>query len=162
MSLTQNNISDIINNINAYTASNQPVDADAENKTKKTEDDKSAKKVIIKEVIISNGEINGAMTAAPDIISAAIPLPTITLNNIGETSKGTSIADSIAYIVDKLLSSVSTTVISSNIANLKDAVDNTVEATTDAASSAVESAKETAKGVVDGAKEALDSINPFK
>ena len=143
MSLTQNNISDILNNINKYTSASptEPV---------KQESQDSSKKVIIKKVIVQNGEINGAMTAAPNVISAAIPLPTLTMNNIGENSKGTSISDSIALIFNKILSSASTTVISSNLANLKDA-----------AQSSVDAAKDTAGGLVDGMKNTLNSINPF-
>jgi len=148
MSLTQNNISDILNNINKFTASSatEPTTAEVEKKAEET----SSKKVIIKKVEISNGKINGAMSAAPDVISASIPLPTVTLNNIGESSKGMSIADSIALIFNKLLSSVSTTVISSNMANLKNVTND-----------AVEQAKETTNSVVDGVKDTLKSINIF-
>jgi len=156
MSLTQNNIADIINNVNHYTA------ASSSEPAKEEASDESSKKVIIKKVVISNGEINGAMTAAPDVVSASIPLPTVTLSNIGQSSKGTSIADSIAFILEKLLSSVSTTVISSNIANLKDAANAAVDTAKDAAQGAVDTAKDTASGVVNGAKDALDSLNPFK
>lgn len=157
MSLTQNNISDLINNVNKYTASLQ---ADAKEE-KPAETTKEAKKVIIKKVTIRNGEINGAMTAAPDVISASIPLPTVTLNNIGQESKGTSVADSIALILNKLLSSVSTTVISSNLANLKDAAQAAADTAKDAANSAVNTAKDTAESVVDGVKGSLESLNPF-
>ena len=61
-----------------------------------------------------------------------------------------SIADSIALIFNKLLSSVSTTVISSNMANLKNVTND-----------AVEQAKETTNSVVDGVKDTLKSINIF-
>jgi len=152
MSLTQNNIADIISNVNKYSTSSSAstTDTKVEANAEVKEDNSSAKKVIIKKVVISNGEINGAMTAAPDVISASIPLPTVTLTNIGEKSKGTSIADSIAMIMNKLLSSVSTTVISSNMANLKDVANDAVDAT-----------KETANSVVDGVKDTLKSINIF-
>ncbi len=153
MSLTQNNIADIINNINAYTSSpTQPAEP---------ETDKASKKVIIKKVIISNGEINGAMTAAPDVVSASIPLPTVTLSNIGESSAGTSVADSIALILNKLFSSVSTTVISSNLANLKDAAQSTVNTAKDVASGTVDAAKDTAGSVLGGVKDTFNSLNPF-
>ena len=157
MSLTQNNISDLIENINQYTTSS----AQTEPQEKK-KDDASAKKVIIKKVIIKNGKINGAMTSAPDIISASVPLPTITLNNIGQSSKGMTIADSIAFILNKVLSAVSTTVISSNLANLQDAANAAVSTAKDVAQGTVNTAKETANSVVDGAKDTLNSLNPFK
>lgn len=159
-SLTENNISEIINNVNKYTT---PSAAEASQEEVKAEakDDNAGKKVIIKEVIISNGEINGAMTAAPDIVSAAIPLPTLTLNNIGGESKGTTIADAIAFIMDKLLSSVSTTVISSNLANLKDAANVAVDSAKEAAQGTVDTVKDTADSVVDGVKDTLNNLNPF-
>ena len=52
--------------------------------------------------------------------------------------------------MNKLLSSVSTTVISNNLANLKDV-----------ANSAVDKAKETTGSVVDGVKDTLKSISIF-
>ena len=155
LSLTQNNISDIINNVNKYTASS------ATEPKEEAKNDDSSKKVIIKKVVISNGEINGAMTAAPDVVSAAIPLPTVTLQNIGEDSKGTSVADSIAFILNKLLSSVSTTVINSNLANLKDAAGAVVDTAKDAAQGAVDTAKDTASEAVDSVKDTLSGLNPF-
>lgn len=155
-SLTENNISEIINNVNKYSASSA-----AEPAKEETKSSDASKKVIIKKVVISNGEINGAMTAAPDIVSAAIPLPTITLDNIGQDSNGTTIADSIAFIMNKLLSAVSTTVISSNLANLKDAANAAVDEAKNAAQGTVDAAKDTAGGVVDGVKDTLNSLNPF-
>ena len=157
LSLTQNNISDVINNINQYTAvtSSEPEEPEA------AKDEASSKKVIIKNVIISNGEINGAVTAAPDVVSAAIPLPTITLENVGEDSKGMTVGESIAFILDKLLSSVSTTVISSNLANLKDAANAAVDSAKGAASAAADSATEAATGAVDSVTDTLSSLNPF-
>ena len=153
MSLTQNNIADIINNVNKYTAISQ-----SETAEEKANDGSSSKKVIIKEVVISNGEINGAMTAAPDVVSAAIALPTIPLNNLGEESDGITVSDAIALILNKLLSSVSTTVISSNIANLKGVV---VDAAKEAAQDALDSAKEATNNAVDSVKDTLSGLNPF-
>ena len=146
LSLTQNNIADLINNVNKYSASTASQEESAN-----TEGSSSSKKVIIKKVVVSNGEINGAVTSAPDIVSAAVPLPTLTLNNVGENTDGMSIGESIAFILNKLLSSISTTVISSNLANLNDAANN-----------AVNGVKETAGGVVDGVTDTLKSLNPFK
>ena len=150
LSLTQNNIADIINNINKYSAPKADTTAEVNITEEKTTDSSSAKKVIIKKLTISNGEINGAMTVAPDVVSASIPLPTIELKNIGEKSEGISVAKSIALVMNKLLSSVSTTVISNNLANLKDV-----------ANSAVDKAKETTGSVVDGVKDTLKSISIF-
>lgn len=157
MSLTQNNISDIINNVNKFTASSQ----NEETPVAKPESSSEAKKVIIKKVVISNGEINGAMTAAPDVVSASVALPTITLNNIGEESKGTSVASSIATILNKLLSSVSTTVISSNLANLKGAAGVVADTAKDAVKDVADTAKETTEGVVSGVTDTIKNINVF-
>ena len=150
MSLTQNNIADIINNVNKFSADSQNNDVVANEPKATDEASASSKKVIIKKVVVSNGEINGAMTAAPDVVSTAVMLPTITLNNIGEKSNGTTIANSIAFILNKLLSSVSNTVISSNLANLKDA-----------ANEAANLAKDSADSVVSDVKDTLGSLNVF-
>ena len=162
MSLTQNNIADIINNVNKFSASSHNDNVAAPTQTEAADKSSaSSKKVIIKKVVISNGEINGAMTAAPEIVSTAVALPTITLNNIGEESKGTSVADSIAFVLNKLLSSVSTTVISSNLANLKDAAKATVDSAKDAANEAANMAKDSADSVVNDVKDTLGSLNVF-
>ena len=157
MSLTQNNIADIINNVTKYSASSQSESQIAEDEKK----DEDSKKVVIKSVVINNGEINGAMTAVPDVVSASIPLPTITLSNIGEETGGATIADSIALILNKLLSSVSTTVISSNLANLKDAANAATDAVKNTAQETADVAKETAGNVVDSVKDTLSGLNPF-
>ncbi len=146
-SLTQNNISDIINNVNAYTASKA---APVEENTEAQKNDSSSKKVVIKKVVVSNGEVNGVASVAPDVVSAAVMLPTITLSNIGESSKGTSVAESIAVIFKKILSTASSSVVNSNLSHLKDAVAETTDA-----------AKKTANDVVDGVKGTLESINIF-
>lgn len=157
MSLTQNNISDIINNVNKFTAASQS----SETQEVKSEASSDAKKVIIKKVVISNGEINGAMTAAPDVVSAAVSLPTVTLTNIGGESEGTSVASSIAAILNKLLSSVSTTVISSNLANLKDAANAVADTAKDTVKEAAGTAKEAADGVVSDVTDTIKNINVF-
>lgn len=149
-SLTQNNISDIINNVNAYTASKAaPIDEDASASEPK-KSDSSSKKVVIKKVVVSNGEVNGVASVAPDVVSAAVMLPTITLTNIGESTKGTSVAESIAVIFKKILSTASSSVVNSNLSHLKDAVADTTDA-----------AKKTANDVVDGVKGTLENLNIF-
>jgi len=147
MSLTQNNIADLIDNVNKYSASSATNEKTTE---AKTEESSSSKKVIIIKIVISNGQVNGAMTAAPDVISASVPLPTVTMNNIGENTQGTSIGESIALILNKLLSTISTTVVSSNFANLHDAAKN-----------AASSVTETAGNVVEGVTDTLKGLNPF-
>lgn len=144
MSLTQNNISDLIDTLSKYTSASS-------SKEVKKESSDNTKKVVIQKITINNGEINGAINSAPDAISAAIPLPAITLNNIGENSKGMSVADTIAYILNKVLSAASTTVISSNFANLKDATQG-----------AVDSTKEATGGLVSSVKNGLSNLNPFE
>ena len=161
MSLTQNNIADIINNVNKFSAASQNNDVVASEPKATEASAASNKKVIIKTVVISNGEINGATTAAPEVVSTAVALPTITLNNIGEKSNGATVADSIALILNKLLSSVSNTVISSNLANLKDAAKATVDSAKDAANEAANMAKDSTDSVVNDVKDTLGSLNVF-
>ena len=111
LSLTQNNIKEIENNIKTYTARNQAQETKEELTATDDSSSESSKKVVIKKLSI-------AASAGGENVS--ISLPTITMNNIGGAQdQGANIPQAIAQIMTKILSIASQSVISNNLDNLK-------------------------------------------
>lgn len=116
LSLTQNNVSDILQNIQQNTAKNQKDDTTAQEKDANTKE--SDKKVIIKNLIVQNGQVElmaGLNEAKQPII---LPLPTIKLQNIGQEKKGASIEDALSTTIEKVLKTTMQTVTTSGLKDL--------------------------------------------
>ncbi len=124
LSLTQNNIKQLQENIAQNTASAEKEEAKdaaaAKENTASSEEKASAKKVIIKLVSINEGELKVISPLQSNDTALDVKLPSITLKNIGEEKKGESIASSISKILSKILATASQTVVSNNLGNLKD------------------------------------------
>lgn len=116
LSLTQNNVSDILQNIQQNTAKNQKDDTTAQEKDANTKE--TDKKVIIKNLIVQNGQVElmaGLNEAKQPII---LPLPTIKLQNIGQEKKGASIEDALSTTIEKVLKTTMQTVTTSGLKDL--------------------------------------------
>ena len=125
LSLTRNNISDVLDNIKKNTAkTTQQEEAET---TKAKESDSAAgagKKVIIKKLTVKDGEINAV--AVKDS-SVSVKLPTITMTDIGADKKGEPISATISKIIGKILDTASKTVVSSKISDLKSVAEKNLE-----------------------------------
>ncbi len=148
LSLTQNNLSQLLENIKNNTASAEKAEtADAKPAdtadTAAAEKSGSSKKVVIKKLTIRNGEISVAANAVGELAKATLNLPDITLNNIGEEKKGASIAGTISKVLTKIADTAYKTVIDSNITDLKNV------------------AKENLDNVVGGVKDRIKEIGIF-
>lgn len=122
LSLTQNNISELLNNIKKNTASAVKEEKADTAKPAETADKgtkEAGKKVIIKKLSVKNGEIKAVAGVAADIANATVNLPEITLTNIGEDKGGASVAETISKVLTKILNTASQTVIDSKISDLK-------------------------------------------
>ena len=117
LSLTQNNISQLQKNIAANTASTDSQKAEV--KEEAPQDEASSKKVIIKELSISNGEIQAIANINGKANDLTVPLPTIVMKNIGEEKQGESIASSISKVLNNILKTASKTVVESQLGDLK-------------------------------------------
>ena len=119
LSLTENNISYILNNINKNSSETSSVQ---ENLNKSDENKKqSAKKVIIKNLNINNGTIS-VMTGIGDLKKElSLPLPKIEMHNIGQEKQGSSIKDTINLVISKILNSTTETIVSKNLNEFKQA-----------------------------------------
>ena len=123
LSLTQNNIQEIQNNINDYLA--QSGKNSSSDSSTSSDSNESSKKVIIKRLTIA--EANLTVAAGKQDVSAT--LPTIELKNIGEekTSSGTSIPQAIADVLTKILKVASDTVVQQNLNKFKDVAQQNLE-----------------------------------
>ncbi len=146
LSLTQNNLSQLLDNIKQNTASAEKEETAAgEQSTKEAtaSENGAGKKVIIKKLSIRNGEISVAASAVADLTKTTLKLPDITLNNIGEEKKGASIASTISKVLTKIADTAYTTVVDSKITDLKNV------------------AKENLDNVVGGVKDRIKEIGIF-
>lgn len=120
LSLTQNNISEIQNNVAKNTAS-KPSSKKSESKKeiKKDAADTSSKKVIIKKLSVEDGEIQAVSGIKGAEASATVKLPNIYMQNIGQGKSGEDVSVVIAEIMTKVLNTASKTVVDSKISDLK-------------------------------------------
>ena len=116
ISLTQNNVKEIQDNITKNTATAKQVE---EEETKKASEEgkkeTSSKKVIIKNLQIKSGEIIAAV-AGGDV---TVPLPDVNMKNIGAAKKGNSVAEIISKFMNQILKIASRTIASGKFADLK-------------------------------------------
>lgn len=117
ISLTENNISDILKNIEKNSSKTNTTKKD----TKKSDKNKkeTAKKVIIKNLNINNGTVS-VMAGIGDLKKElSLPLPKIEMHNIGQEKQGSSIIDTMNLVISKILNSATETVVSKNLQDLK-------------------------------------------
>ena len=127
LSLTQNNIKEIQNNINKFTAKSASSTKPETTAPAKAESG-SAKKVIIKKLQINKGEINAAASAG-DLASSniTVPLPDINMTNIGGGQNGNNIPEIISKVLNQILSTASKTVATVKIGDFKDIAEKNLD-----------------------------------
>lgn len=121
LSLTQNNINQIQKNIAANTAAKSSQKAQAKEEAPK--DEASSKKVVIKELVVANGEIQAIANINGKKDDLKVKLPQIVMKNIGDEKKGESIATTITKILNNILKTASKTVVESQLGDLKSVAD---------------------------------------
>ena len=125
LSLTRNNISDILDNIKkntAKTAQKETAVAEASEVSSASAD--AGKKVIIKKLTVKNGEIN-AVAVKDNAVS--VKLPEITMTNIGGSQEGEPVSVTISKIIGKILNTASSAVVNSKISDLKGVAQKNLE-----------------------------------
>lgn len=125
LSLTRNNIKQLQENITKNTAS---ANAEIKQETIKAEATKSepaaAKKVIIKLVNITGGQIQAIATVPGKSQNLELVLPDIQIKGIGENTKGATIPDTISRILNQVLNVASQSIVKSNFGDLKSLADD--------------------------------------
>lgn len=121
LSLTQNNINQIQKNIAANTASKNAQNTQVKEESSK--DEAASKKVIIKELVVANGEIQAIANINGKANDLKVKLPQIVMKNIGDEKKGESVASSITKILNNILKTASKTVVESQLGDLRSVAD---------------------------------------
>lgn len=147
LSLTQNNISDILNNIAANTSKSESKEEKKVEKDSKA----SSKKVVIKKLVVSGGEIQVMVGVGSMKQAVTLPLPTIEMNNIGEEKKGASISETLSLVLNKVLNTATQAVA---VSGIEDAGKQLMENAKDAGSKAVDAGK----SAVDAGKNAIGGL----
>ena len=155
--LTQNNISDILNNIEKNTATDETAQS-KDNSSKSAKDDGSSKKVIIKQLTVSDGKVAAIVGAASLKAPINISLPTIKMNNIGQDKNGATPVETISKVITKIMQTVSQTVVSANLSELKDASVKQVKAVADNLKAGSENIQEQGKAALGSAKNAVSNL----
>lgn len=133
LSITQNNVSQLLENINRNTASSAKQAAAATSgkasaDTKEVEQSsKPAKKVIIKQILVDGGEINVAASIAGQTASAGVTLPAIELKNIGEDKNGADIVETATMVLKKILTTGYETVVKSQLVDLQGVAEGSLD-----------------------------------
>ena len=123
-SLTSNNINEFIRHMNEKLAANENEKAE-DAKTETKDDNKSsapAKSFVLDIVNVTSGNVEAAVDVAGRANSLAVPLPTITLNKIGE-NKSESLADVSGDVLKTILQKSMQAVMSSGDLDLKKLAD---------------------------------------
>ncbi len=155
--LTQSNISDILNNIEKNTATDEAAQS-KDNSSKSAKDDGSSKKVIIKQLTVSDGKVAAIVGAASLKAPINISLPTIKMNNIGQDKNGATPVETISKVITKIMQTVSQTVVSANLSELKDASVKQVKAVADNLKAGSENIQEQGKAALGSAKNAVSNL----
>lgn len=144
LSLNQNNIKQIQENLNKNTA---PAVAQEkkESKSGSAASSAPAKKVIIRKITIAEGEILAVTAVQGKESKIDVKLPAIVLTDIGadKSGKGETVAASISKVISKILNVATQTVVKNNLGDLKKV------------------AKENLNHAVDGVKDKVKNLGIF-
>ncbi|MGD9611374.1 MAG: hypothetical protein AB7V22_00555 [Kiritimatiellia bacterium] len=146
--------------------------AGAERKTpaEQAEAEKSARKVVIEELVIADSRMNLSVTGAAALTGGGflpIPLPKITLADLGQEKGGVTLVEAILYVLKTIAGTAGNAIAgTSNLLGagagaLGDGAWAVGAGTVDAGKAVVGGTVDAGKAVVDGAGDALKFLNPF-
>ncbi|MDD4556869.1 MAG: AsmA family protein [Alphaproteobacteria bacterium] len=123
LSLTQNNIGEVLQNVKNNTAKTDKEVKETAEKTNKSED--GGKKIVVDKIAI-NGVTLEAEVTVPTLpnkeaqtIDKSIVLPNIIIRDIGKGNNGDSVVVAISKVMEKILSEASKAVVKNNLDDLK-------------------------------------------
>ena len=145
-----------------------------EEKAKKPGEKKAGKKVVIDEFSLNNAKVSYASGLTMGT-ALTIPLPSVTVRDIGKKSGGTSFVDALTEVINGILGGLTQAVTgvtgaagdmlkslggsaSDTAKGATDALKNVTGGATDAAKGATDAASEAAKSATDAASEAAKSL----
>ena len=156
MNLNRNNANDVMANIKKNTASSAKKE-----EPKPADKDAVQYNVAIKKVVVEDGTATVAAGLLGVSKSLSVPLPTVTINNVGTEKQGITIGDGLARVFQEILkttvSAVSKVDLSELLGGVGDLANGAVNAATDAAKGAAGAATDAAGKAAQGATDAVSS-----
>jgi len=125
LSVTRNNISELLENIKNNTAAaakDAEPDSAGAAETKADEPKSAGKKVVINNIDVVDGNINFAASLAGHAASASVPLPAINMKDIGKekSNRGMNPVEAASAVLKKIFNAAYDTAIKSKLVDLKD------------------------------------------
>ena len=150
MNLNRNNANDVMANIKKNTASSAKKEA-----PKPADKDAVQYNVAVKKVVVENGTATVAAGLLGVSKSLSVPLPTVTINNLGTEKQGITIGDGLARLFQEILKNTVSAVSKVDMSELLGGVGDLANGAVDAAKGAVNATSDTATKAVSGATDAV-------
>ncbi|MBR1825181.1 MAG: hypothetical protein IJ770_01170 [Alphaproteobacteria bacterium] len=157
MNLNKNNANDILANIKQNTASS------AQKSEPKPQDENAVQyNVAVKKVVVENGTATVAAGLLGVSKSLSVPLPTITINNLGTEKQGISIENGLARLFQEILKNtvgaVAKVDLSDLLSGVGDLANGAVDAAKGVAGAAADTAGKAAGAATDAAGAAVNGV----
>ena len=146
-------------------------DTDEEKAAEKSEaEDSAGKKVVIDKLTMTGSKMNFSVTGAAALTGGGavpLPLPPITLTNLGQEQEGVTLVEAIQNVLKAIAGATGTAIVGAGhlIGDAGKAVGTGAlavgEGAVDAGKAVVSGTVDAGKAVVDGAAGALQAVNPF-
>jgi hypothetical protein len=176
--LLNSNLGTLIDSLSS--GEEEPKEDDA--KKEKAGEEKPGKKVIIKKLTIADSKMKFSITGAAALTGGGgipIPLPSITLTDLGKEKEGITVVEAIQHVLKAIAGATGTAIagsgrlIGQGVGAVGDGAkalgEGTVDAgkavvggTVDAGKAVVGGVGDAGKAVVGGVGDALHAVNPFK
>ena len=132
--------------------------------------EKPGKKVVIEKLVIADSQMNLSVTGAAALTGGGalpIPLPKITLTDLGKEKEGVTLVEAVAHVLKAVAGATGTALAGSakllgqGAGAVGEGALAVGEGTVEAGKAVVGGTVDAGKAVVDGAAGALNAINPF-
>ena len=128
LSVTQNNVSALLENIKKNTGGNAKKSKPAAAKPEAAEAKSGGKKVLIKSLIVADGNVNLAASVAGHGAAATISLPDIKMQDIGKekSGNGSNPIEVVTAVLNKIFNSTYEAVVKSKLVDLKSVAEDSM------------------------------------
>jgi hypothetical protein len=154
MNLNRNNANDVMANIKKNTSSSA-----SKEEAKPADKDAVQYNVAVKKVVVEDGTATVAAGLLGVSKSLSVPLPTVTINNVGTEKQGVTIGAGLARLFQEILkntvNSVAKIDLSELLGNVSDLANGAVDAAKGVAGAATDAAKGAAGAATDAAGKAV-------
>lgn len=153
MNLNRNNANDVMANIKKNTASSAKKE-----EPKPADKDAVQYNVAVKKVVVEDGTATVAAGLLGVSKSLSVPLPTVTINNVGTEKQGVTIGAGLARLFQEILKNTVNSVAKVDLSELLGNVGDLANGAVDAAKGAAGAATDAAGKAVGGAADAVSGV----